>query len=1675
MFFLALSVFVSGASGLHVKMNHGQYNSPFWDDAQKFSLFSKAQFDARQACEVEVSSDLWNCLQNRVGEASNPGPLRVGTFNPHQLYNKEDVVCGWGPGLWAASETSHTVDAMQVSRSRFRKSGFHTAWSPPVQKHTRDAGLFRGRPSGTCLISHLRLKPYPAVPSCTAEHSSRVVEGIVDLGNGTNLFVASLYGPTHTTTFFDPWALLAAVCKESFDHALAFKGPAIIMGDMNVEICELPRWPALQRAGWIDCAAFDAERRGTCPGFTSKDRVRKTFILVNSQLAQALQWCDVVEEFEFDSHPLLAADFDLEIVHRPVSKFWLPVSTDRYMFDADLLEEHANSALSERQSKFDCAMASDDGDEAMRQFNLVFESCLQKSCVDSAGQHVRLPKRCIGRGTKAIRRNVRPSAPMIKPARDGEFTPCLCQPSLTIRYQTKQVRRLQSLESQLNASVRNGRDCPNDSCCQLWQSVLHARGFHPTFTDFVLKVFGIFVPLQCPGVEYVHYLVMVLKTHLQQEISETAKQLRFQRECRVLKDVQNGGPNAYRSVRDPSAPPFNAIERELQFPVVPQRWPKDGRQSLKLREPCTELDSQFPVYFQDQECFVQNIDGLRVQLDRKVKLKDPSQMKLVQKQVIADRQAMQKATGEAWSMLWQRDPKDDCPENWPEAFSFLQNMPAFPAMEFQPLQCSEWKRHAASVSKRSARGCCAYTPHELLVMPDTILQWLLQILQAIEHGRFSWPKALMTARVVMLGKSSERPTSPLQTRPITITSRIYRNWARYRSMQIIEHVKPLLAPQVAGAISGVSADLMAASLLLEVEKAVLSNHPRIGITIDLVKCFNAIPRQPVLAAMAKLGVPWQIIRALDSMFKQMHRLLELSGEVGDEWFSTTGVPEGCAMSIISMLSLSVWVAEHLKANVDSHTAVCLTFADNWALVTDTFSQLQTGVDALSKLVGSLRMKIAADKSWAWATHTKQRAALANLVLDGVSVPQKLVATELGCDVSYCKKVTKATTKKRLLKTSRVLKRVSSKRLPKRFKVTMSQQLSTGLSGYGSELVHHSAADLRLVRTAVCRAIGRSRAGNNPFLSTCVTRGLEDAAVTMLMRKVVFWRRYFKFFPAARHDFLANLATRRHLQGASAFLRRTFQDHGWTCHANGELVHTRGWKVNWIQASKAHLRKLLQLSWNLQVCSNVQHRTNFDAELVDVPAFHLALDKLDDSAKTDILNLATGKHVTNDALVHYARGTKDNVCPFCSQKDGRHHRVWKCKGTKKFRDKYPETMRWLKDQPKVVAEFGLLPADVSWIDWRYADASSIPDFPCPADSTDALVDVFTDGSALGQGLAGHTIAAAAYIRCDGSKVTARKAEPLPGCDHSAFRAEIWGVVMALRDHRRVHIFTDCASVVDNLTDIMVAKKAGLTPRFHDHDDLWGLVWRLVQGRDFCDVKVTKVKAHRDVTMVTNVTEKWMTVMNDKADKLAKACLKRTWHDCYEEVSSSIEARKCNIAMLHSFHVMWREMNEEALRLCKKESDQPDSSMPSFNVVLNPDNLVAIPCVVEQKDIDLCPYTSVFAQRVVQYFHHLQWDPEAPSVSCLELYVDFCLWTGTVAPCLLHVGARNSRGPVRSYVLPDMSPAADAVQATLREQSRVWSKVLAWLRDCCPTAPAKPIRGIRAFEHSSIRASVPMHPA
>ena len=934
------------------------FSQPQIDDNYPFGcqpLQTKLGFDSipqRFSTMIDACSDVVPMPTSwfRIGEASNPGPLNVGCFNPAQMFgHHEDVVCAWGPGIYGAAETSHTVTAMLICTSRFRKEGFNVVWGPPVPLHRQDMGSIRGRAAGVAVISHLQVARFPIPPPAEIVKTCRLVESIVHLRDGLRMYVASIYGPASGRTHYDPWAILAGVCEAAFHNASNFKGPAIIMGGFNVDRSQVPFWNKLQAAGWSDAADFDAQRRGTNPRPTSRGLARKSFIFINQQLLPHLLECDTEDDFSFDAHPLLLAKFDLDSVCKPIRVWKLPQSTDQLFLDSETFESEVAVAMDDRQSKFDRAMQRCDSEDALRQINLVFEQAAANACVDTEGAPSRFPLACIGRCRKPITKIIPPAAVVVKKGRADHYTPAICQPSLHIRRRTKQIRRLQSLKSQLQAASNAAHDF-SPQCWFLWNSILNATGFSQGFQRFALTTLGIFVPTECPPIPFVAYLANALRCHVETEIQEEKTKTNEKRQARVAQDVKEGGSRAYASVRDPMTLPFQAIESLMTFQLKRVKWTKDGRDCLFLLNASDQLDLDLPLSFQGQLCYGRSQEGSCVKLDRKVVLKNVHDLTLQQTQVICDQHSLQQSTCAAWSQMWRREPDDDLLDNWPDLSDKLTCLGDCPSMDFESLTVDEWKANVKAV-KKSARGCDAYTPREFLLMPRNLVQWLLDLLGKIEAAEMVWPSSLMKARVIMLGKTEQAPTSPLQIRPITIASRIYRTWSRYRALQICRHLQSILPREIAGTAAGVGSAQLIATLACEIEAAHYLDCPKLGATVDLVKCFNQIPRQPILIAMLKLGIPQPYLNALDSMFTQLARILEIAQQVGDQCLSTTGVPEGCCFSTVCMLRLTAWMAKLLETTAPDST--CVAYADNWEILSPTFEALKVAISELWALVSAL--------------------------------------------------------------------------------------------------------------------------------------------------------------------------------------------------------------------------------------------------------------------------------------------------------------------------------------------------------------------------------------------------------------------------------------------------------------------------------------------------------------------------------------------------------------------------------------------------------------------------------------------------------------------------------------------------------------------------------------------------
>ena len=1574
----------------------------------------------------------------RFGEADHPGPLHIGTFNPSQIFGNENTVSEWGPGIWGGAETSHTAAAQNVSMHRFRNCGFNSVWSTAVPCYNH-SGALRGRAAGTAIISHLNLAQYPGDLPRDVAATARFVDSIVDVGHDVRMYVACIYGPAYGLNHHDPWAILSRLCEVAFSRASQFKGPAIVMGDFNVSVDEIPLWHSMLHLGWVDAAAFDANRRSAMPRPTSRGQARKSFILINQQLLPSLITCDTTDDFEFDTHPLLLAEFDLDATRKPVDRWRLPMSTDHFSFNPELLELGAVAVTQAREHKFQVAIDRQDSDEALRQINLAFEETWNAACVDADGKPRKLPQSCIGRGRKSVVHRFAASAPVIRKGRNGDFNPDLCQPTLYMRRMIRQVRRLQSLRSQLMANENRGISSPSIHCWQVWRAIVRAPGFPKDFQTFMLGTFGIFVPDACPGYQFVQYICLTLQNHTTDLVAACKAHDEAVRKERQAVDIAHGGSKTFCSVRDLQPQPFQSIVRSQSFQVARLKWPKEGRSILRVSGDTSCLDASLPVVFQEQEAFLSEIHADFVVLDRPVRLRAGFALQLCQKQVVYDPDSMQQLTNDAWSKMWCREPCDDTADNWPQFIPRLQNMSDCPSMEFQPLTLDDWRCNLKAAKHKSARGACGYTPRELTAMPDCITLWILRLLTCVEQGDMPWPPSIMTARVVMLAKSSNAPTSPLQIRPITITSRLYRLWSRLRSMQIAKHLQQLLPPEVSGFTNGVSADLLAATVLCTIERAITDDVPCAGMTLDLVKCYNLIPRLPILCIMSKLGIPTPYLVALRAMFNQLQRVLQIAGSVGSGSMSTTGVPEGCCFSIICMMSLSLWAAWTIEA-VDPSVS-CIAYADNWEVIADCVAKLQHAIEALLGLIADLRMEVSDEKSWVWASHAEQRKQLRSQTFNGQQFPLRLVTDDLGCDVSYCKRVTKVVTRKRIQKAQRVLNRVGKRKIPKKFKATMTKQLSQSIVAYGSELTYVTPTNYKHLRSAACRAVGRSRGGANPHLSMFAAQDSMDPELAMLMRRCFFWRRFFSKFASQRDPFLQRLAnhTGRLKTGPAAAMARTFADHGWKCLPNGIIRHDTGWHLDWLRSSRNFLRFMLTHSWNYKVCRIARTRAGFDLVHIDMTVG--AFGKLTDEDKACMTNFHIGKHITNDALSHYARGVQSSNCPLCDNRDGRWRRVFDCPALADIRDRYPDVLHWLESQHEATATFGLVGYDPKWLHARCRAlpcAIVLPKVSCRGDGLNTAV-VYTDGSAMFPHDRAMTTGAGAFIECCEGKKVFQRAKILPGPDHSPFRAEVWAIALALNEYHRAIIHVDCAAAVAVCQMLVHCRATGLEPHFRDHHDLWWLVWKSILTRPVGAFAFVKVQAHQTPDDIADPVCRQHAVWNNCVDSIAKTCVNRFLSGKKKSMTQDAKAFETSCSMLQRFNDFWVAVNTRCFDAVKKSERPRVGAVPDFQIVYSPGATQTCVCIVPEDILQSCPFGVTFAKRVVAYFNNLPWDLSLPPVSFLELYIDFSLTTATVVPVLL----TSEQNPKGWYALPDQCIEADAFSRPLAAQSRIWTSMLKWL--------------------------------
>ena len=99
-----------------------------------------------------------------------------------------------------------------------------------------------------------------------------------------------------------------------------------------------------------------------------------------------------------------------------------------------------------------------------------------------------------------------------------------------------------------------------------------------------------------------------------------------------------------------------------------------------------------------------------------------------------------------------------------------------------------------------------------------------------------------------------------------------------------------------------------------------------SLTLDLVKCFNLIPREPARGAVAKAGIPEPLIQVWYLSLMKVVRYWKFRDLVVESGFATAGTPEGDTFSVLCCVAiLGAW-AHHLCL-LQAHPSC---YADTWS-------------------------------------------------------------------------------------------------------------------------------------------------------------------------------------------------------------------------------------------------------------------------------------------------------------------------------------------------------------------------------------------------------------------------------------------------------------------------------------------------------------------------------------------------------------------------------------------------------------------------------------------------------------------------------------------------------------------------------------------------------------------------
>eukprot|EP00438_Fugacium_kawagutii_P006433 Skav208832 [mRNA] locus=scaffold1193:44122:48009:- [translate_table: standard] len=1022
----------------------------------------------------------------------------------------------------------------------------------------------------------------------------------------------------------------------------------------------------------------------------------------------------------------------------------------------------------------------------------------------------------------------------------------------------KQLRRLQSFAHRPSTEPVDA-----NQRVKVWDSIANASGFHPDFPRWWTAH---------SGQPWSHRPLSPTDASLMADVFE--QHLRSMEKQLMGDRIQKAKA---RRVEDPSVI-FRDLKQDAALPVqILVEGCHDQVESVEEDERAVVLQGNHPwsdqlpvvsegvsrnvVHATQDKIWLDNVEGLQVGSH------------VVQETYISEITKLFQSFQQEWQQRWDRHLYTE-DTFWEPILDFARtHLPRPGPMQLEPLTYEAWITTLKRKSKRSATGPDGIARQDLLRMPRALGEQLVSLLNRVEGGE-PWPCQCLTGFVVSLEKVAGA-TSVQQYRPITVLSLIYRTWGSWRARQILKHLAPVSPHSCTGNLPERSAPQTWYGILQSIEMSQMTQGSLSGGVIDLVKAFNHLPRLVILEVMLILNVHPVLVRTWSRALASIERRFQIRSCTGPAVRSTTGCPEGDALSVCGMLCLNLLLHRWVTLRYPSITLY--SYVDNIEVVGDSGADVIAGMQGLHQFCDLVDMAIDTNKSYVWSI-----SAAARKELKVTPYSTRLWARDLGGHIQYCKVPTNSTITQRCGALGPLWSRLARSVAPYRQKVLALRQKAWPQSLHGVSSVHLADGHFTTMRTGAMKGLGEYKPGVSLIAHLGMIEQPEsDPQFYALLTTALMFRDMHATADHAAYV-LQELTHRYHTSAyqpgpTNVLLQRLYQI-AWSWSHGTVFSDHQGLPIDLLFCPVQELRVRLVEGWHNRVQNLLTHRGTFEgiqyahAGLTVRPVRKLELE--DQAILRKCLN---GAFLTADHLQH-REVPQPTTCKFCNAPDSQLHRHWECPYFQDCREVPAERCHEVVAISQCLANHGWVPEPPSLCLFRTqclqipVESSHHVWPPWPVDE----IFAFTDGSCLSPTVPEARLASWGVVMGDpAGNFWALSNGLLPGWIQTVIRAEIFAVISACE----AAMLQQCPLRlwVDNdllYRRLLRAQQGTLQLQRNAKDaDLWNQLQQVVSALGDMLLSVTKVCSHQNLDQAADAYEEWVFRGNCAADYAAAQAFSR----------------------------------------------------------------------------------------------------------------------------------------------------------------------------------------------------------